>query len=82
MACEHVDQIQDVSPRTEGCEECMASGDAWVELRVCLTCGHVGCCDSSKNRHATSHFGQTAHAIMQAMGVHNWKFCYIDKTQV
>lgn len=82
MACEHIDQIHDVSPRTEGCEECMASGDDWVALRVCLTCGQVGCCDSSKNRHATSHFEQTAHAVMQAMGENDWKFCYIDKAMV
>ena len=82
MACEHMDQIQDVSPRTEGCEECLASGDKWVELRMCLTCGHVGCCDSSKNRHGTAHFEQTAHAIMQAMGGGDWKYCYIDNIQV
>ena len=79
MPCEHFDQVQEVSPRTEGCEECLASGDEWVELRMCLTCGHVGCCDSSKNRHATGHFLQTAHAIMQAIGEQDWKYCYIDK---
>ena len=82
MPCEHLDQIQDVSPSTEGCEECLASSDVWVQLRMCLTCGHVGCCDSSKNRHGTAHFEQTAHAIMQAMGGRDWKYCYIDKTQV
>ena len=82
MPCAHTDQIQDVSPKTEGCEECLASGDKWVELRMCLTCGHVGCCDSSKNRHGTAHFEQTAHAIMQARGGGNWKYCYIDKIQV
>ncbi len=82
MACGHMDQIQDVSPKTEGCEECLASGDKWVELRMCLTCGHVGCCDSSKNRHGTAHFEQTAHAIMQATGGRGWKYCYIDKIQV
>ena len=56
--CPHLDQIHDVSPNTpEGCEECLATGDEWVHLRMCLSCGHVGCCDSSKNRHATKHAG-------------------------
>jgi len=53
--CSHLDQIQDVSPNTDGCEECLAMGDAWLHLRMCLMCGHVGCCDSSKNKHTTSH---------------------------
>ena len=82
MACEHMDQIQDVSPQTEGCGECVTSGDRWVALRMCLTCGEVGCCDSSVNRHATAHFAQTGHAIMEAVGEGSWKFCYIDKAMV
>jgi len=51
--CTHLDQIQDVKPHTRGCEECLRMGDRWVHLRLCLYCGHVGCCDSSKNKHAT-----------------------------
>ena len=51
--CTHLDQINDVKPGAEGCEECLQMGDTWVHLRECLTCGHVGCCDSSKNKHAT-----------------------------
>ncbi len=82
MACEHVDQIQDVRPNTEGCEECLQTGDEWVQLRMCLTCGHVGCCDSSKGKHSTAHFEQTAHAIMQSMGEQAWRFCFIDKARV
>src|SRR5262249_53531759 len=59
--CPHVNQIRPVTPNTEGCEECLATGDRWVELRLCLTCGHVGCCDSSKNKHATKHFHASGH---------------------
>ena len=65
--CPHLDQIHDVSPNTpDGCEECLATGDEWVHLRMCLSCGHVGCCDSSKNRHATKHAGATGHVIVQS----------------
>ena len=53
MRCTHTDQIRDVAPKTRGCEECLATGDSWVHLRLCLSCGHVGCCDASKNKHAT-----------------------------
>ena len=54
--CKHLDQIHDVKPNTNGCEECLKMGDTWVHLRLCMTCGHVGCCDSSKNKHATKHY--------------------------
>src|SRR4029077_11991896 len=54
--CTHLDQIKRVKPKTKGCEECLKMGDSWVHLRLCLSCGHVGCCDSSKNKHATKHF--------------------------
>ena len=59
--CTHLDQVRRVEPGTpEGCEECLESGDRWVHLRLCLSCGHVGCCDSSPNRHATAHHHETA----------------------
>src|SRR5688572_12927990 len=58
-SCTHRDQVAAVEPNTKGCEECLKSGDRWVQLRMCLKCGHVGCCDSSKNRHATKHFQST-----------------------
>lgn len=78
--CSHLHQIQDVSPRTQGCEECLKSGDSWVHLRMCLACGHVGCCDSSKNKHATKHFHHTQHAVMQsAQPGESWKWCYVDE---
>jgi uncharacterized UBP type Zn finger protein len=78
--CEHVDQINDVTPRTQGCEECLQSGDDWVQLRLCLICGHVGCCDSSKNKHATKHYHATRHPIIESFGSpERWRWCYVDK---
>lgn len=81
VACTHLDQIRDVAPRTpEGCEECLQLGDTWVHLRLCKTCGHVGCCDSSKNKHATKHFHATNHPIVQSHERgEDWLWCYIDQ---
>src|ERR1700722_19270921 len=80
--CPHLKQIRPVSPNTEGCEECLALGDDWVHLRLCLTCGHVGCCDSSKNKHATKHFHSTGHPIMKsAQPGEDWGWCYIDEIE-
>ena len=78
--CPHVNQVRDVVPRTPlGCEECLKSGDAWVHLRLCRICGHVGCCDSSKNKHATKHFHATGHAIMKSFEPgEDWHWCYVD----
>jgi uncharacterized UBP type Zn finger protein len=82
-ACQHTNQIRDVTAKTQGCEECLAAGDRWVSLRLCLSCGHVGCCDSSKGKHATKHFQQTAHAIMRSIEPgQDWRWCYVDKTYV
>ena len=78
-ACTHLDQIKDVKPRTNGCEECLKSGDQWVHLRMCFECGHVGCCDSSKNRHATKHFHATKHPLMRSVEPGEaWGWCYVD----
>jgi uncharacterized UBP type Zn finger protein len=78
MKCVHVDQIDaDVKPRTpEGCEECLKTGDTWIALRVCNTCGHVGCCDSSKNKHARAHFHDTNHPIITPLTGGSWMWCY------
>ena len=77
--CSHLEQIHDVQPRAGGCEECLKSGDDWVHLRLCLYCGHVGCCDSSKNRHATKHHQHTGHAIVQSLqSGEDWMYCYDD----
>ena len=64
--CPHVQHIRKVTPNSKGCEECLATGDRWEHLRLCLTCGHVGCCDSSKNKHATKHFHATGHPIIKS----------------
>jgi len=79
--CTHLDQVHDVQPRTpNGCEECLAIGDTWVHLRLCLSCGHVGCCDSSKNKHAHKHAFAENHAIAASFqpGEH-WAWCYFDE---
>ena len=63
----------------EGCEECLKLGDTWFHLRLCLTCGHVGCCDQSKNKHATKHFHTTKHPVIRSFQPgENWCYCYID----
>jgi uncharacterized UBP type Zn finger protein len=78
-----MDQIHDVQPRTNGCEECLKTGDEWVHLRLCLSCGHVGCCDSSKNKHATKHFHATKHPIMRSLEAgEDWGWCYIDRMEL
>ena len=82
LTCVHVTQIRRVVPRTpDGCEECLRTGSRWLHLRLCLTCGHVGCCDSSPNKHATKHFHKVHHPVIASFepGEH-WKFCYIDQT--
>jgi uncharacterized UBP type Zn finger protein len=79
--CKHLAQVRDVQPKTpDGCEECLESGDEWVHLRLCLECGHVGCCDDSPNRHATKHFHKTKHPVMRSFEPgENWGFCYVEK---
>jgi uncharacterized UBP type Zn finger protein len=78
--CPHVKEIRKVAPSGKGCKECLEMGDTWVHLRECLVCGHVGCCDSSKNKHATKHFHQTKHPVMQSFEPgENWKWCYVDQ---
>ena len=79
-ACGHTAQAHAVSPLTDGCEECLRLGDTWLHLRVCLTCGHVGCCDDSKNKHATGHFHGTGHPIIRSYEPNEaWAYCYEDK---
>lgn len=81
--CTHRDQIRDVKPDTDECKECVKAGDSWVDLRMCLRCGQVSCCDSSKNRHATKHFEATGHPIVRSIEPgEDWKWCYIDRVKV
>ena len=82
-ACGHLEMIQGVTPSADGCEECLRTGDVWVHLRMCLICGHVGCCDNSKNKHATRHFRATQHAmIMSYEPGENWMWCYADRASI
>jgi uncharacterized UBP type Zn finger protein len=77
--CVHVDRVQDVTPSGDGCVECLQSGSRWVHLRLCLTCGHVGCCDSSPNKHATRHHAATTHPIVRSFQPgESWGYCYED----
>ncbi len=77
--CEHVNGLRDVTPSGNGCEECLKMGDSWVHLRLCETCGHVGCCDSSKNKHATKHFHETGHPVIKSFEPgEEWGYCYVD----
>jgi uncharacterized UBP type Zn finger protein len=77
--CTHLDQIHDVEPSAAGCEDCLRIGGTWVHLRMCLICGHVGCCDSSPNRHAAAHFRATAHPLMESLeSGEGWMYCYVD----
>ncbi len=78
--CPHVKEIHEVQPSGQGCKECLETGDSWVHLRLCLSCGHVGCCDSSKNKHATKHFHRTKHPIVQSFEPgEDWRWCYVDE---
>jgi len=77
--CEHLSEIQKVTPSANGCEDCLKTGDRWVHLRLCEICGHVGCCDSSPNKHATKHFHATNHAIIKSFEPgEDWGYCYPD----
>jgi uncharacterized UBP type Zn finger protein len=80
MPCIHLDQLQDVRPSADGCEDCLRIGGWWVHLRMCLICGHAGCCDESPNRHATAHFHETGHPLIRSLqpGEH-WMWCYVDE---
>jgi uncharacterized UBP type Zn finger protein len=77
--CSHLATIRDVKPSADGCEDCLKIHDTWVHLRMCLACGHAGCCDDSKNKHATKHYHATHHPIITSLEPgEDWKFCYVD----
>ncbi len=78
--CTHLDQIRIAKTDTHVCEDCIKTGDRWVHLRLCLECGHVGCCDSSKNKHATRHFHATGHPLIRSNEPgERWVWCYVDQ---
>jgi len=77
--CTHLDTLRDVTPSDDGCHECLAAGGLWLHLRMCQECGHVGCCDSSPNRHATAHNRGTGHPIIRSFEPgEEWFYCYPD----
>lgn len=80
--CAHLDQVQVLDPPAvvPGCPQCLAVGDSWVHLRMCQTCGQVGCCDDSPNRHATAHHHATGHPIVRSIEPgEDWSWCYEDE---
>jgi uncharacterized UBP type Zn finger protein len=81
-ACTHLDTIEitELPPAVEGCEDCLAAGTVWCHLRICLSCGHVGCCDSSPGRHATAHAESSGHPIMRSLQPgEDWSWCFVDE---
>jgi len=81
--CAHFQNLKEVTPSGPGCKECLEKGDTWVHLRLCLECGHVGCCDSSKNKHATKHFHRMHHPVIRSFEPgENWRWCYVDQLLV
>jgi uncharacterized UBP type Zn finger protein len=81
VRCTHLDAVKTDQPNSRGCEECLRIGDTWVHLRLCRTCGHVGCCDDSKNRHARKHFqATTSHPIVTSLEPgETWSWCFVDE---
>ena len=84
MPCRHLAELTPAPPKTpDGCEECLAMGSRWVHLRLCLSCGHVGCCDSSPNRHATAHYKKIKHPVVASFEPgERWAWCYPDDTEI
>ena len=82
-SCPHSTMVREVTPSARGCEECLELNSPWVHLRLCRTCGHVGCCDDSPHRHATAHFHATGHPIIGGYDPpEGWGWCYVDETEV
>jgi uncharacterized UBP type Zn finger protein len=80
--CTHADHVRitQLPASVDGCSDCLAIGSLWLHLRICLECGHVGCCDDSPNKHATKHFGQTQHPLIQSFEPgEDWGWCFIDQ---
>lgn len=80
MPCSHTNMIKVTTSTLKVCEDCVEMGDHWVHLRMCLTCGYVGCCDSSKNKHARAHFENSKHPIIRSIeSGEDWRYCYLDE---
>jgi uncharacterized UBP type Zn finger protein len=81
-ACTHLDEVEvlELPAEVDGCEDCLREGGKWLHLRICLTCGHVGCCDNSPGRHATAHHHATTHPIIRSLEPgEDWSWCYVDE---
>jgi hypothetical protein len=82
MSCSHLDSVTvtELPESVEGCEDCLREGGVWLHLRICLSCGHVGCCDSSPSRHASRHAGAEAHPLIHSLEPgEEWSYCFIDE---
>ena len=78
--CSHLDTATEVEPSADGCEDCLRTGGRWVHLRICLSCGHVGCCDDSPGRHATQHASGSSHPIIRSLEPREeWCWCFADE---
>jgi uncharacterized UBP type Zn finger protein len=80
--CTHTGSIEvtELPPSVAGCEDCLREGTGWVHLRICLECGHVGCCDSSPRRHASAHFAASGHPLMRSLEPgEDWSWCFLDE---
>ena len=78
--CTHLYQVKEVTPSARGCEDCLKVGGRWVHLRLCMECGHVGCCDASPGKHATAHFNTTRHPVIKSFERgEDWGWCYVDE---
>ena len=78
--CTHLTHLKFTQTNEHACAECVKMGDTWVHLRLCMECGHVGCCDSSKNKHATKHFHRSKHPVIRSIEPgENWTWCYVDE---
>jgi len=81
--CSHHDHIHAVTPSAQGCQECLAHGKRWVHLRVCMECGHVGCCDSSPGKHAAAHYHETGHPVVRSIEPREtWGWCFEDEVML
>ena len=81
-ACTHLDRVEvlELPDSVEGCEDCLRTGGVWLHLRICLSCGHVGCCEDSPNRHATTHHHESGHPLIRSLEPHeDWSWCYVDE---
>ncbi|MDX1437889.1 MAG: UBP-type zinc finger domain-containing protein [Anaerolineales bacterium] len=78
-ACSHLDMIQNVAQSTDVCQDCVDLGDTWPDLRMCMTCGYIGCCEEAKNQHALKHFKETGHPLIRGLGRNqDFMWCYVD----